>query len=327
MSVSDSVSATAEVAPALAAITSAAPVPAAPPAFRRVHVSDVISLAVLAGFWGGSFLFMRVATPEFGPVPLIAVRVAIAALVLTPMLAARGGLRELRGNALPLLVIGVISAALPFSFLAFATLSLTAGFTSILNATAPFFAAIVAYLWLGDRLSRLRVMGLVIGFGGVLILVWGRASIKGDGAMLAMASGIAAALCYGIAANYTKVRLSHIGPLATATGCQIGAAICWLPLAVLRVPRAMPSPRAWLMVAALGVFCTAMAYILYFRLIARLGPARAVTVTFLVPAFGMLWGRLFLKEGVTWQMIVGTAVILVGTSLTTGLIRRPAGRN
>jgi drug/metabolite transporter (DMT)-like permease len=210
---------------------------------------------------------------------------------------------------------------LPFSFLAFATLSLTAGFTSILNATAPFFAAIVAYLWLGDRLSRLRVMGLVIGFSGVLLLVWGRASIKGDGAMLAMASGIAAAVCYGIAANYTKVRLSHVGPLATATGCQIGAAVCWLPLTLLRMPSAMPSPKAWLMVGALGIFCTAMAYILYFRLIARLGPARAVTVTFLVPAFGMLWGRLFLKEAVTWQMLAGTAVILVGTSLTTGLLR------
>jgi drug/metabolite transporter (DMT)-like permease len=300
-----------------------APVTAAPvaPALRRVHLSDVISLVVLAGFWGGSFLFMRVATPEFGPVPLIAVRVAIAALVLTPVLAARGGLRELRPNALPLVVIGVISAALPFSFLAFATLSLTAGFTSILNATAPFFAAIVAYLWLGDRLSRLRVMGLVIGFAGVLLLVWGRASIKGDGARLAMAAGITSAICYGIAANYTKVRLSHIGPLATATGCQIGAAVCWLPLAVWWMPRAMPSLKSWLMVGALGIFCTAMAYILYFRLIARLGPARAVTVTFLVPAFGMLWGRVFLKEAVTWQMVVGTAVILVGTSLTTGLVK------
>ena len=319
MPVSDSVSMGREVAPPLVAHVA--------PASGRVHISDVISLAVLAGFWGSSFLFMRVATPEFGPIPLIAVRVTIAALLLIPLLAARGGLRELRPNAWPLLVIGVISAALPFSFLAFATLSLTAGFTSILNATAPFFAAIVAYLWLGDRLSRLRVLGLLIGFSGVLLLVWGRASSKGDGVTLAMASGIAAAICYGIAANYTKVRLSHVAPLATATGCQIGAAICWLPLAIWQMPGAMPSVKAWLMVGALGIFCTAMAYILYFRLIARLGPARAVTVTFLVPAFGMLWGRLFLKEAVTWQMLAGTAVILVGTSLTTGLIRRPAERN
>ena len=323
MSLSDSVSMAEECAPALAAAAAVAP----EPALRRVHLSDVISLAVLAGFWGGSFLFMRVATPEFGPIPLIAVRVTIAALVLIPLLAARGGLPELRSNVRPLVIIGVISAALPFSLLAFATLSLTAGFTSILNATAPFFAAIVAYLWLGDRLSRLRVMGLVIGFGGVLLLVWGKASFKGDGAMLALASGLGAGICYGISANYTKVRLAHIGPLVTATGCQIGAAVCWLPLAAWRMPHAMPSLKAWLMVAALGVFCTAVAYILYFRLIARLGPARAVTVTFLVPAFGMLWGRVFLKEAVTWQMLVGTAVILLGTSLTTGVIRRPAGRS
>src|SRR5258706_11430767 len=114
------------------------------PAQRRGHTSDLISLVILAGFWGSSFLFMRVATPEFGPVPLIAVRVMIAAIVLVPLLAARGGMGELRGNVRPLVFVGVVSAALPFSLLAFATLHLTAGFTSILNSTAPFFAAIVA---------------------------------------------------------------------------------------------------------------------------------------------------------------------------------------
>jgi drug/metabolite transporter (DMT)-like permease len=314
VSVSDSLSA--ELAPMVDVV---------PPALRRIHLSDLISLVVLAGFWGASFLFMRVATPQFGPVPLIAVRVVIAALFLAPLLAARGGLRELRGNVWPLVFVGVVSAALPFSLLAFATLHLTAGFASILNSTAPFFAAIVAFFWLGDRLSRLRVLGLVIGFGGVLLLVWGRASIKGDGAAAAMAAGIGAAVCYGVAANYTKVRLAHVRPLATATGSQIGAAVCWTPLAIWRMPAAMPSLKAWLMVGALGVFCTAVAYILYFRLIARLGPARAVTVTFMVPVFGMLWGRIFLKEGVTWQMVVGTAVILVGTSLTTGLVRGRRG--
>jgi drug/metabolite transporter (DMT)-like permease len=291
------------------------------PAPRRVHTSDVISLVILAGFWGSSFLFMRVATPEFGPVPLIAVRVFIAAVFLVPLLAARGGMAELRGNVWPLTFVGVVSAALPFSFLAFATLHLTAGFTSILNATAPFFAAIVAFLWLGDRLSPLRVLGLVIGFAGVLLLVWGKASVRGDGAAAAMAAGFGAAVCYGIAANYTKLRLAHVSPLATATGSQVAAAVCWAPLAIWQMPAAVPSLKAWLMVGVLGVFCTAVAYIIYFRLIARLGPARAVTVTFLVPAFGMLWGRIFLKEGVTWQMAVGTAVIFVGTSLTTGLVR------
>lgn len=296
-----------------------------PPSQRRVHLSDIISLVVLAGFWGASFLFMRVATPEFGPVPLIAVRVAIAALLLLPLLAARGGMSELRGNVGPLVFVGVVSAALPFTLLAYATLHLTAGFTSILNSTAPFFAAIVAYVWLGDRLSRPRVLGMVIGFAGVLLLVWGKASIKGNGAALAMAAGFGAAVCYGVAANYTKVRLSKVGVLATATGSQIGAAICWAPLALWQMPAAMPSLKAWLMVAALGLFCTAVAYILYFRLIARLGPARAVTVTFLVPAFGMLWGGIFLKEAVTWQMVVGTAVILMGTSLTTGLVRGRRG--
>lgn len=291
---------------------------------------DVLYLVVLAAIWGASFLFMRVAAPEFGPVALIEMRVILAALFLLPVLWSRGrrrGLGEMRANAGPMLVVGVINSAVPFSLLAYATLSLTAGFASILNATAPFFAAIVAYVWLRDRLPPSRVIGLVVGFAGVAVLVWGRASFKPGGGGLAVTAGLAAGLSYGVSANYTKRYLTGVSALATATGSQVGAALALLPFALVSIPGSPPSPRAWAMVVALAVVCTGVAYLIYFRLIARIGPARTVAVTFLIPAFGVLWGRLFLREPVTGQMLAGAAIVLTGTALATGFVKVSRSRS
>ena len=286
---------------------------------------DVVELLVLAALWGGSFLFMRVAAPQFGPVLLIELRVGLAALALLPIVAVRGGLGEMRRHAGAILMVGVINSALPFSLFAFATLSLTAGFASVLNSTAPLFGALVAWLWLGDRLSGARIAGLVIGFGGVVVLVWGRASFKPGGSGLAVAAALVATLLYGIAANYAKKRLAGVDPLSIAAGSQVGAAIVLAPVAAWQWPHALPRPGAWSGVVALALGCTAIAYILYFRLIAHVGPAKAIAVTFLIPVFGILWGAVFLGESVTPRMLAGCAVILGGTSLATGLVH-PRGR-
>lgn len=288
----------------------------------RVTPSDLLCLVALAALWGGSFLFMRVATPEFGPIPLIAVRGAIASLFLVPLLLARGGVRDVARSARPLAVVGVINSAIPFTLLALATLSVTAGFAAILNATAPFFAAIVAYLWLGQRMSKDKLAGLAIGFAGVCVLVWGRASFKAGGAGMAVAAGLGAGLAYGIAANYSRVYLAGVKPLVSSAASQVASAACLLPLALWLRPAALPSVRAWSMVGELGIFSTGIAFLLYFRLIARIGAARTVTVTFLIPVFAMLWGGLFLHEAVTQRMALGTAIVLTGTSLTTGTVER-----
>ncbi len=289
-----------------------------------MRVRDAIELGVLAALWGASFLFMRVAAPEFGPVALMALRVGIAALVLLPVLALRGGLSHLRGRLWPVLVTGAINSALPFCLLAYATLSVTAGLASILNATSPLWGAVVAHLWLKDRLTRGRVLGLAIGFAGVAFLSWGRASFKPGGAGLAVAAALAAALSYGVAASYAKRRLAGVDPLALAAGSQLGAALLLLaPAAALWPSRAIPS-TAWGAALGLGVACTAVAYVLYFRLIAHVGPARAIAVTFLIPPFAMAWGALYLAEPVTPRMVVGALVVLAGTSLATGLVKLPA---
>ena len=281
---------------------------------------DLIELLLLAAIWGASFLFMRVASPEFGPIPLIEMRVAIAAVFLLAVLAWRAGLSGLRGKAVPLTVLGAVNSALPFSLFAYATLYVTAGFAAVLNASSPLFTALVAYLWFRERLTRARVLGLGIGFLGVLVLVWGRISFKGDSSGWAVVAALTASLAYGVSANYTKRHLMGVDPIVTATGSQIAAAGVLLPLAIRYWPDVTPSLASWLSAIALGIACTGIAYILYFRLIAHVGPTRAIVVTYLIPLFGMVWGLIFLHEAITPNMIAGCAVILLGTALATSTL-------
>jgi len=288
--------------------------------------SDAAELLLLAALWGASFLFMRVAAPELGPIPLMALRVSIAALLLFPALALRRGLGELRGRLAPVAVVGALNSALPFCLLAYATLSVTAGLASILNATSPLWGGLVAHLWLKDRLGPSRTLGLAVGFGGVVFLVWGRASFRPGGAGLAVVAALLATLSYGIAASYAKRFLSGVNPLAVAAGSQVAASLLLLPAAAALWPAGPISARAWWSVALLGVFCTALAYLLYFRLIAHVGPAKAIAVTFLIPPFAIAWGALFLGESIGGRMLAGSAVVIAGTALATGMVKLPGPR-
>jgi drug/metabolite transporter (DMT)-like permease len=293
---------------------------------------NLFQLLILAALWGASFLFIRVGVTDFGVAPLMALRVGIGALFLAVVLVARRPLREsatlLRTRAVPMLVVGILNSAAPFCLFAYAELTLAAGVTSVINATAPLWGALVAFLWLKDRLSAMRTVGLVVGFAGVLMLVWDQiAAPHGGGATpmsaaLAAGAALAATLLYGIAANYTKRYLTGVDALTVATGTMTGATIVLLPLAVIYWPAAPISLHAWGAVLALGIGCTGVAYMLYFHLLAVAGPARAITVTFVIPIFGILWGALFLGETVSLGMLEGCGVILVGTALATGVIKR-----
>lgn len=282
---------------------------------------DLVDLIMLAALWGASFLFTRMAAPAFGAFALAEVRVAVAALVLLPLLALRGGLTELRRQPARFMLLGAVNTAIPFTLFAWAALSITAGLASILNATAPLFGALIAWVWLRDRLTPLQWLGMAIGFGGVLWLAMSKASFSTGGTGWAILAGLGATLSYGLSANVAKRLFNGVRPLAVAAGSQTAAALLLFPFAVLAWPASSPAPRDWAAAIALGVLCTGIAYILYFRLIARVGPATAMTVTFLIPAFAMLWGGLFLGEQVTATMIAGCAVILAGTSLAIGLLR------
>jgi drug/metabolite transporter (DMT)-like permease len=289
------------------------------PLMRRRDLAD---LTLLAALWGASFLFTRVAAPAFGPVALAEVRVAIAAAMLVPLLMWRADLSELRAHAPRFVLLGAVNTAIPFSLFAYAALSITAGLASILNATAPLFGALIARVWLGERLTAMQWIGLAIGMAGVAWLSVGKGQASAASG-LAIAAGLLASVSYGLSASVAKRYFAEIRPLAVAAGSQLAAAALLAPFALASWPERSIRRVDWASAVALGVLCTGLAYILYFRLIARVGPARAMTVTFLIPAFAMLWGGLILGEAITVTMLVGCAVILVGTALATGLVHTP----
>jgi drug/metabolite transporter (DMT)-like permease len=289
-----------------------------------VKRSDLIELLVLAAIWGASFLFMRLAAPEFGAVATAAVRVAGASLFLIPLLGLREGLDDLRTHWKGLLLVGLLNSAFPFALFSFAALSINAGLSSILNATTPMWGALVAWAWFGQRLDGSRLVGLALGFAGVVLLAWDKASFKAGGSGFAIVACLIAALSYGVAANATKRYLTGASPLAVATGSQFAAALLLaLPAWTLR-PAAMPSGHAWGAVALLALLCTGVAYILFFRLMKRVGPTNTISVTFLIPVFGLLWGWIFLGETLSTGMALGCLVVLLGTALAVGVLRLPS---
>ncbi len=278
---------------------------------------------LLSSLWGASFLFMRLGAAEFGPFPTAGLRVALATVFLWPILVHQGQWPALRKHWRPVLLGGLINSAIPFALYAWAVLHITTGLASILNATVPLFGAVVAWLWLGERIGRLRSLGLALGFFGVALLAWrapGGAGGKSDLALWAVAACLGATTCYALAASYARRYLMDIPPLATATGSQLGAALFLAVPTALTWPEQMPGLRAWAAVGAIAVLCTGIAYILYFRLIVNVGPSRALAVTFLAPVFAVFYGVVFLSETVTLWMLGCALVIILGTLLSTGLL-------
>jgi drug/metabolite transporter (DMT)-like permease len=291
---------------------------------------DLTDLVLLAAIWGGSFLFMRIVAPAFGPVGMAFVRVAGAALVLLPLLVWRGEWPLLRRHWRAMVVLGLTNSALPFLCFGYAALTLPAGLAAIFNAATPLSTALIAWLWLGDRPTRWRSLGLALGFAGVAGLA-GYKSMQGGSlqalridhhSALAIAACLAGTLLYGHAASYARRKLPGIPALVMASGTQLAAAVALALPAALTWPAVQPGPRDWALAGALAVLCSGVAYILYFRLIASVGPTRAVSVTFLVPVFASLWGALFLAETVTLAMLLGGGVIVTGTALVLGLLPR-----
>ncbi|HMC15472.1 MAG TPA: DMT family transporter, partial [Albitalea sp.] len=225
--------------------------------------ADFAELIALAAIWGGSFLFMRVGAPEFGFVALAGLRVIGAALVLLPLVAMRGELPALRQHWRPIFFVGLTNSALPFVLFSYAALSISAGLSSIFNAGAPLFGALIAWLWLRDKLSTPRVLGLIVGFVGVFGLAWSKATLKTDGSSAALAIGacLLATLSYGFSANFAKRYLTGVAPIATAAGSQLSAAVALLVPTLLLWPSQAPSLSAWVNVLLLAVLCTGLAYI------------------------------------------------------------------
>lgn len=290
---------------------------------------DLGALFALAAVWGGSFLFIRIAAPAVGPLPLAEARVILAG---TALLLYAGATRVdigLRRRWKSFLVIGILNSAIPFVFIGAGELYLTSGLAAILNATTPLFGALVAALWIHERLTVGKIVGLGIGLLGVVALMgWSELPLTVSSG-LAVGAALVGALSYGLAGVYAKRAFAGVSPLATATGQQMGAALALTPFALPVVATGSPwthlTPGVAWAIVALSIACTSAAYIVYFSLIANVGPTSAQSVTFLVPVFSLLWGALFLGERVTVGTFGGMAIIFVGVLLVVGV--RPPRRS
>jgi len=271
---------------------------------------DAAALILLAAVWGGSFLFIRMAVPSFCPLPLVAGRVSLAALALAAVVAALRRPVELRANARGLLVLGATNAAIPFTLISWAELHLSAALASTLNATVPLFSALLSVLWLRERVTGRRVAGLLLGVAGVAVLVGWSPLPLNAATVLSVLAMLGATLCYAFAGVYTRRRMQGASTWTLALGQQVAAAAWLAGPALARMPAARPPAQAVGAVIGIALLSTALAYVLYFHLIARIGPTRTYTVTYIVPCFGMAWGALFLGEPVTGGMFAGLALIL-----------------
>ncbi|MDX5407252.1 MAG: DMT family transporter [Chromatiaceae bacterium] len=279
---------------------------------------SVLRLVALAAIWGASFLFMRLGVPELGPAWLMFGRVFMAAVFLALVALALKQRLPLKQYAGHYLLLSFFNTALPFLLFAYAAQSLTASLLAVLNATAPLWGAIIGWLFFRQPMSLKLASGLLLGITGVGILVGFDGTVTDKTSVWALVAAAAAACCYGIATWYTR-QAKPVPAFSNAHGSMWAASLWLLPL-LWFIPRPVAEPAATslLAVLALGVLCTGVAYLLYFRLVQDLGATPTLSVTFLIPVFGVLWGHVFLDETIGWHTLFGAAIVIAGTMLVTG---------
>ncbi len=280
-----------------------------------MQTADIIRLISLAAIWGGSFIFMRIAAPVFGPVITADLRVFIGAVVLILYFAIAKIEFPWRKHWKLLLLLGGVGTAVPFLCFSFAALHIPAGYSAVLNGTTPFFGAFFAMLWAGEKLTLRKVFGLLLGMVGVALVV---ELVKFDftlNAILAIAAGSLAAACYGLVGVLIRKFGSQIPSQTLAAGMLLFASFCLAPLIPFNPVRAEITLAAGLSLLALGAICSGLAFLLYFKLLANVGVTKALTVTQLVTVFGLLWGVLFFKEPINVFNVIGAVLIIVGTTL------------
>lgn len=280
-----------------------------------MKISDLVELLFLAAIWSAAFLLTRIAVPELGPVLLIELRVLLAGLAFLIVAIRLNLLAEVQKQFVPLLLLGCINLVIPLLLFAYAALYLPAGFNSILNATAPLFGTIIASTWLKEKLTVSQFCGLILGFAGVTILVGWTSMTLTLPVVLAIMAGLLASLLYAIAATYANRKLMGVSPLVISTGSLVSAAIVLLPFTPFFLPATFPSFKVILATLALAFVSTALGNLLYFRLIKKIGVGKALTVTYLVPVFAMVWGAIILQESITMSMVLGCSCILGGIAI------------
>ena len=285
---------------------------------------DLVRLVALAALWGGSYLFMRYAVPYFGPVALIEVRVAIAGVALAAFVYATQGEIGWKRHWPGYLFVGSVGLAAPFVLIAQGLTVIDASTAAILNALSPLFATVAAAFWLREPVTVPKAVGIALCLVGTAVLVGWTPSPMSTRQLVAAGCCVLATALYGYTIVFTKVKLKGTKPMATAAGTLLIAAVTLLPFTPHDGRYASAPMAAWMCALGLALLSTALAFILYYRLIADVGPVKAITVTLLVPIFGVVWGVIFLHEAVTPGRLAGCAIILAGCSLILGLARFPA---
>jgi drug/metabolite transporter (DMT)-like permease len=276
--------------------------------------------------WGSSFVFIRWGSEFFGPIPTACLRVGLATLVLLPVIYAKGLFSEMRLHWRNTFLMGCINSAIPFALLGYAVHEMSTGLASILNASTPLFGGLLAWLWLKDRPTSSRWLGLTIGFLGVAVLTLGRdpaAPVSEQASTWGILAILMATFFYGLAACFAQRHLRAVSALTTACGSLMGAtALLALPTWWLW-PAQMPPWHAWASIAALSIVCTAAAYALYFKLNTQIGATKAMSVTYLIPVFASLLGAVLFDESLSLVHLLSGAIILLGTALASGLWSGP----
>jgi drug/metabolite transporter (DMT)-like permease len=288
-----------------------------------MSLSLMLRLVVLAMIWGGSFLFMRIAVPEFGTGFTAAGRLALAAVALLAFAAIQGARVDFRKHYKAYLWIGALSASIPFLLFAFTARYLPAGYSAVLNATVPLFAVLLGWYLHRKRPSLSKFVGVVVGLAGVVTIARFGTVTPTVLTLLSFAAGLGAAMLYAVGAAEVRRLFASTDPVVVATGSQVGAAILLLPLLVIDMPTSLPPLAPSLALLALGLVCTAVAFVMYFRILREAGPERGTTVTFMVPVFAQIWGALFLHEAVTWAVVVGLGLVLFAVALVFERVKLP----
>jgi drug/metabolite transporter (DMT)-like permease len=293
-------------------------------AATSVSPTDLALLLYLGAVWGAAFLFFRVVSPEIGPIWTAELRVALAGLALAAF-TGRSALAAARRQPGAFLVVGATFSAIPFTLLAFATLSLPASLASLIMATTPLFTAMISAAWLRQRLTRGVMVGLAVGFGAVVFLLGGSPIAFGPATLLAFGAGLGAALSYAVAGTFVRRRMGDVAPLDLATGQLVAAALILLPFSIATGIPAVPSPAAAGSIVLMAIVSTAIAWPVFFRISRRTSATAASSSTFVVPMFGILWGGLVLGEPVGPELLVGFGLVLISLVLVLRLpVPRPA---
>ena len=272
-----------------------------------------ILITILGAVWGSAFMFIKIATPELGPIALVNIRLAVAGLIFIPFLLQNKYLKHFKSNIKNILVLSIVNTALPFSLFAFASLESSSNMLSILNGTTAIMAVVISTIWLKVKLNVYQIMGVFVGLFGIIVLA------NPDNIYISTKATIfclGAAFCYALSANYIQKFAYKTNTTVLIGWSLVIASILLIPLTMLNLPSQFPSPKVIFSILWLGVISTGIAFLGYVRLIEKIGAVKTATVAYFIPVFGVIWGYIFLSEPITLQILIGMMLILTGIIFT-----------